>query len=730
MLRYSILILLVACDGGIAGPSGGGRDTSPVIEDEADISLSLTGIDFGSVEVGTTYQEFVTITNRGTTELVVKTISVEAPFTANPLTVTVQPGGSSQVTVSVAATDYSEFNADLVFASNDPDGDVSIPLHAIAITDADGDGHDRVESGGDDCYDNPDADLGGVAAANIYPGAPEIWYDGVDENCDGASDYDQDGDGWESDAFNPDAAAGGGDCQDSNSEYFPAADDVPYDNRDTNCDGADDFDYDGDGSRSDQYGEGRDCDDNDPNVNLTADEQLNGKDDDCDGEIDTSCDISTSEYVYVGKGSYDQAGYAVALGDLDNDGYAEVIVGGPYYNAGSASASGRGIVGIFQGGETLPASPGDVSDADRTIQGDGGTDGLGNYVTVIGDFDGDGENDLAMSAMNINSNGGAVYILGGSDALSGRDTGDAMYTMSGTSSQYLGRGVATMADLDGDGLDDLAAAFSSSGNAIAFTYGGASGSESSTGADATWTETSSGEGFYRNAPVGSDLDGDGYDDLLFADGTTDTPSTDAGSVWVVWGQPGRYSGTQAFTSFATTIGTGASSSDGFGTLAQTGGDMTGDGVDEVWVYENDTAIYAFAGGAYLRGVHLDTASALVTYEWEGSYTAALMRRGGDFSGDGVDDMFVGFEDTGTGAFLWLKSELTGSGWASKTDYGGYASGTSDNANGYLAYGMAPLGGDINGDGKADYVVGDPQKESAASTPTKEGEAYVLFNEHM
>jgi len=114
-LRYSILILLVACDGGIAGPSGDGRDTSPIIEDEADISLSLTGIDFGSVEVGTTYQEFVTVTNRGTTELVVKTISVDAPFTANPLTVTVQPCGSSQVTVSVVATDYSEFNADLVF---------------------------------------------------------------------------------------------------------------------------------------------------------------------------------------------------------------------------------------------------------------------------------------------------------------------------------------------------------------------------------------------------------------------------------------------------------------------------------------------------------------------------------------------------------------------------------------------------------------------------------------
>ncbi len=48
--------------------------------------------------------------------------------------------------------------------------------------------------GGDDCFDEPNG-LSPIAAELAYPGAPETWYDGVDQNCDGVDDFDQDGDG-------------------------------------------------------------------------------------------------------------------------------------------------------------------------------------------------------------------------------------------------------------------------------------------------------------------------------------------------------------------------------------------------------------------------------------------------------------------------------------------------------------------------------------------------------
>ena len=97
--------------------------------------------------------------------------------------------------------------------------------------DQDGDGEETLESGGTDCmipiqvsivqplkygmmvsikivmdsltttkmvmdrsseYGGPDCNDLTVA---VYYGAAETWYDGVDQNCDGFSDYDQDGDG-------------------------------------------------------------------------------------------------------------------------------------------------------------------------------------------------------------------------------------------------------------------------------------------------------------------------------------------------------------------------------------------------------------------------------------------------------------------------------------------------------------------------------------------------------
>ena len=68
--------------------------------------------------------------------------------------------------------------------------------------DDDGYDDDRL-TGGDDCDDDDDT---------ISPGATETWYDGVDQDCDGGSDYDQDGDGYDRDLD------GGTDCDDTDAE--------------------------------------------------------------------------------------------------------------------------------------------------------------------------------------------------------------------------------------------------------------------------------------------------------------------------------------------------------------------------------------------------------------------------------------------------------------------------------------------------------------------------------
>ncbi|MGK0345574.1 MAG: hypothetical protein ACI855_001639 [Myxococcota bacterium] len=78
--------------------------------------------------------------------------------------------------------------------------------------------------------------------------------------------------------------SGGTDCNDLDGSVRPNASEVYYDGVDQNCDGSNDYDADLDGVTSDAHG-GQDCDDGNPNVRPSAAEICNnGLDDDCSGD--------------------------------------------------------------------------------------------------------------------------------------------------------------------------------------------------------------------------------------------------------------------------------------------------------------------------------------------------------------------------------------------------------------------------------------------------------------
>lgn len=595
------------------------------------------------------------------------------------------------------------------------------------LVDVDGDGFDStLVDGGTDCNDsNPE----------INPDAEETCYDGIDFDCDGvpaageSESNDCDGDGF--DGF----SVGGEDCDDENPEIYPGAEEVWYDGVDQNCSGTieNDYDQDGDGEEWDGA-EGTDCNDEDPTVGFDQPERLDGVDGDCDGDIDTigQLDASMTFYGTLASGEGWYGASVVALDDYDGDGNREVAFGAPFSDDDTTlcnKTTTSGDYNIGPCGGWLTVMPMDGTDGapgnnfhSRVVGNTGASETangswLGFAAANLGDLNGDGWSEVVVGAANYG--GGAGLIFNGSDLISAGDVrpGDALSVVSGSAN--LGGLLEALEDIDGDGKNELIAGpfagivalyYGASSTTDLTVWAGSTISSSGTyvGSDALATLDDTGSG--GEAIGATDWNADGVADVLLG-----TDVSGAGAVLIWDGTDIAAGGTFSASDYNEVTGPSASR---FGTTLGWLDDIDGDGYPEAAVaapyesgdQEGSGNIYIVDGDDIGAGGSASSVAMAVVSGAEYYGLAEVVSNSeGDVDGDGLSDLlYADLGGTELNAISGTAYVIPGSTLVAGGSYNAddaIASLPTRSANDI--WGTAGVMWDMDGDGDSEIAVSAP-----------------------
>ncbi len=323
-------------------------------------------------------------------------------------------------------------------------------------------------------------------------------------------------------------------------------------------------------------------------------------------------------HALYGQSDFDWFGNSVsAAGDVNNDGFDDLVVGAPQISTFPAQA---GLIRVFSGlnGAVI-----------YTVHGVSNDEYFGWSVAGAGDVNNDGFDDVIAGAYEaLDGNGQSV---GAARVYSGVD-GALLYQFYGDAATDLfGRTVDGAGDVNNDGFDDLIVGASNSDidgpdAGLARVFSGANGTVLH-----EWTGGNFGDQLGFSVAAAGDVNNDGYADLIIGAPFDDNNGFESGSARVFSGLTGAILYT--FSGETTNIF--------FGRAVAGAGDVNADGFDDLLVAAPFDEINGLiSGSAYIFSGA--TGAILMTYHGNnpGDFFGASVGGAGDVNGDGLADFII------------------------------------------------------------------------------------------
>jgi len=412
-------------------------------------------------------------------------------------------------------------------------------------------------------------------------------------------------------------------------------------------------------------------------------------------------------------GSYWMGGKVAPAGDVNGDGYADVLIAATNY--GTAPIS-EGKVYLYLGGASgLATSPAWTREANQE------SSRYGSALSTAGDVNGDGYDDIIIGTPfwnQTNSNEGMAQLFLGN--VTGLATVPLWTIYGGLANYGFATTVACAGDVNGDGYSDIAINGGNGPSHVWIYHGGASGPDNVPDRQYDASTNTLGIGLF----AAGDVNGDGYSDLIVGDESADSGNPgngDEGAAYLYLGSPSGLA-----TSYASIVWGEELDSGTYARSCNTAGDVNGDGFADVivgdWAFDDDNAGSEGKAYLYLGSAGQDEG----TRDWADEPNQAdadfgISCASGDWNSDGFSDLVVGswYQDSGESnegvAFVYLGAR-NGLSVNSTWSHGG------DQIGANFGYSV-DTAGDVNGDGYEDLLVGAPVYDNGESN---EGRVF-LFN---